>query len=91
MNYRKGDFPVAEKAAAEIVSFLPMFPQLTAEQQARVVRVLVIERNRHNERDTTQYLEGLGYRKVDEARLRQDGAVFANESGDSVFVYQSAA
>jgi FkbM family methyltransferase len=53
--------------------------------------VLVIERNRHNERDTTQYLEGLGYRKVDEARLRQDGAVFANESGDSVFVYQSAA
>jgi hypothetical protein len=148
---RKGDFPVTEKAAAEIVS-LPMFPQLTAEQQARrflwpgrnkplkrlgedyrvkesifpllrlddlnlspdfvkidvqgwelnVLRgaretilrshpVLVIERNRHNERDTTQYLEGLGYRKVDEARLRQDGAVFANESGDSVFVYQSAA
>jgi dTDP-4-amino-4,6-dideoxygalactose transaminase len=36
MNYRKGDFPAAEKAAAEIVS-LPMFPQLTAAQQARVV------------------------------------------------------
>jgi dTDP-4-amino-4,6-dideoxygalactose transaminase len=36
LNYRVGDFPVAEKAAAEIVS-LPMFPQLTAEQQARVV------------------------------------------------------
>lgn len=36
MNYRVGDFPVAERAAAEIVS-LPMFPQLTAEQQARVV------------------------------------------------------
>jgi dTDP-4-amino-4,6-dideoxygalactose transaminase len=34
-NYRKGDFPATEKAAAEIVS-LPMFPQLTAEQQARV-------------------------------------------------------
>ena len=29
MNYRKGDFPITEKAAAEIVS-LPMFPQLTA-------------------------------------------------------------
>jgi dTDP-4-amino-4,6-dideoxygalactose transaminase len=29
-------FPVAERVAAEIVS-LPMFPQLTAEQQARVV------------------------------------------------------
>ena len=36
LNYRKGDFPIAEKAAAEIVS-LPMYPQLTAEQQARVV------------------------------------------------------
>ena len=36
MNYRKGDFPATEKAAAEIVS-LPMFPQLTGEQQARVV------------------------------------------------------
>jgi dTDP-4-amino-4,6-dideoxygalactose transaminase len=35
MNYRRGDFPVTEKAAAEIVS-LPMFPQLTAEQQGRV-------------------------------------------------------
>ena len=40
MNYRQGDFPVAEKAAAEIVS-LPMFPQLTAEQQARVVEEVV--------------------------------------------------
>jgi dTDP-4-amino-4,6-dideoxygalactose transaminase len=36
LSYRPGDFPKAEKAAAEIVS-LPMFPQLTAEQQARVV------------------------------------------------------
>jgi dTDP-4-amino-4,6-dideoxygalactose transaminase len=36
-KYRTGDFPVTEKVAAEIVS-LPMFPQLTAEQQARVVK-----------------------------------------------------
>jgi dTDP-4-amino-4,6-dideoxygalactose transaminase len=36
MQYRVGDFPVTEKIAAEIVS-LPMFPQLTHEQQARVV------------------------------------------------------
>ncbi len=40
MNYRQGDFPVTEKAAAEIVS-LPMFPQLTAEQQAKVVEEVV--------------------------------------------------
>jgi len=36
-NYQAGDFPVCEKVAAEIVS-LPMFPQLTAEQQARVAQ-----------------------------------------------------
>ena len=35
LNYRPADFPVAERVAAEIIS-LPMFPQLTAEQQARV-------------------------------------------------------
>ena len=40
MNYRKGDFPATEKAAAEIVS-LPMFPQLTAEQQARVAEEIL--------------------------------------------------
>jgi dTDP-4-amino-4,6-dideoxygalactose transaminase len=40
LKYRQGDFPAAEKAAAEIVS-LPMFPQLTAEQQARVVEEIV--------------------------------------------------
>jgi dTDP-4-amino-4,6-dideoxygalactose transaminase len=35
LNYRRGDFPVAERAAAEIVS-LPMFPQLTSSQQHKV-------------------------------------------------------
>ncbi len=35
LNYSPGDFPVAERVSAEIVS-LPMFPQLTAAQQARV-------------------------------------------------------
>jgi dTDP-4-amino-4,6-dideoxygalactose transaminase len=35
LQYRIADFPAAEKAAAEIVS-LPMFPQLTREQQVRV-------------------------------------------------------
>ena len=36
LNYLPGDFPVCEKAAVEIVS-LPMYPQLTSEQQAHVV------------------------------------------------------
>jgi dTDP-4-amino-4,6-dideoxygalactose transaminase len=36
LNYRLGDFPVAERVSAEIIS-LPMFPHLTAEQQAVVV------------------------------------------------------
>jgi dTDP-4-amino-4,6-dideoxygalactose transaminase len=36
MNYKVGDFPVTERAARQIVS-LPMFPNLTAGQQARVV------------------------------------------------------
>ncbi len=35
-GYKKGDFPITEKIAVEIVS-LPMFPGLTAEQQRRVV------------------------------------------------------
>jgi dTDP-4-amino-4,6-dideoxygalactose transaminase len=36
MGFKTGDFPVTERIAPEIVS-LPMFPQLTSEQQARVV------------------------------------------------------
>ena len=36
LGYSVGDFPVCEKAAAQIVS-LPMFPQLTPQQQNRVV------------------------------------------------------
>jgi len=35
LGYQAGDFPVAERVATEIVS-LPMFPQLTTEQQALV-------------------------------------------------------
>jgi len=36
LGYQQGDLPIAERTASEIVS-LPMFPQLTAEQQSRVV------------------------------------------------------
>jgi dTDP-4-amino-4,6-dideoxygalactose transaminase len=40
LGYKKGAFPVAEKVAPEILS-LPMFPQLTADQQKRVVDQLL--------------------------------------------------
>jgi dTDP-4-amino-4,6-dideoxygalactose transaminase len=35
-GFRAGDFPVAEKAASQVLS-LPMFPELTSRQQDRVV------------------------------------------------------
>ena len=40
LGYSRGDFPVTEKLASEIVS-LPMYPQLTALQQAHVVKQVV--------------------------------------------------
>lgn len=40
LHYRPGDFPVSENVAEEIVS-LPMFPQLTSEQQAQVVQEIL--------------------------------------------------
>ena len=39
LGYKQGDFPVCEKVALQIVS-LPMFPQLTVEQRARVATQL---------------------------------------------------
>ena len=36
LNYARDDFPVATRLATEIIS-LPMFPQLSAQQQAKVV------------------------------------------------------
>jgi dTDP-4-amino-4,6-dideoxygalactose transaminase len=38
-GYKKGDLPLTEKAASEILS-LPMFPGLTAEQQRRVCQAI---------------------------------------------------
>jgi dTDP-4-amino-4,6-dideoxygalactose transaminase len=40
LNYRQGDFPVAERVSGEIIS-LPMYPQLTDGQQARVVEAVL--------------------------------------------------
>jgi dTDP-4-amino-4,6-dideoxygalactose transaminase len=40
LNYRAGDFPVAESASAEVMS-LPMFPHLTSEQQAMVAEEIL--------------------------------------------------
>ena len=40
LGYAPGAFPVCEQIAATVVS-LPMFPQLTAEQQARVVKEII--------------------------------------------------
>src|SRR5688500_18895641 len=37
LGFRAGDFPVAERVASEILS-LPMFPELSAQQQERVAR-----------------------------------------------------
>jgi dTDP-4-amino-4,6-dideoxygalactose transaminase len=59
MHYRVGDFPVAEKAAAEIVS-LPMFPQLTAEQQARVVEEVVTFTSRFARKNAEAEVTALG-------------------------------
>ncbi|MEA5456679.1 DegT/DnrJ/EryC1/StrS family aminotransferase [Sinomonas sp. JGH33] len=39
LDYREGDFPVAEEAAIQVLS-LPMFPHITPEQQRLVVDVI---------------------------------------------------
>jgi dTDP-4-amino-4,6-dideoxygalactose transaminase len=37
LNYCRGDFPVTERLASEIIS-LPMFPHITVQQQTRVAQ-----------------------------------------------------
>ncbi|MES0139244.1 DegT/DnrJ/EryC1/StrS family aminotransferase [Mesorhizobium sp. M0016] len=52
LGYKQGQFPHAEKAAAEVLS-LPMFPELTEQQQDAVVAAVIelqasVERAPHN-------------------------------------------
>jgi dTDP-4-amino-4,6-dideoxygalactose transaminase len=42
LGYRRGDFPLAEEAAARLLS-LPMHPHLTADQQERVAEIIKAE------------------------------------------------
>jgi dTDP-4-amino-4,6-dideoxygalactose transaminase len=58
LNYKPGDFPVSERAAAEIVS-LPIYPQLTTDQQDRVVEeALQFVHNRvASKRATREWIE----------------------------------
>jgi dTDP-4-amino-4,6-dideoxygalactose transaminase len=39
LGHQRGDFPAAEEAAQEMIS-LPLFPEITVEQQERVVAAL---------------------------------------------------
>ncbi|HHI69298.1 MAG TPA: transcriptional regulator, partial [Planctomycetes bacterium] len=39
LGYKEGDFPVSEKAAAEVIS-LPVYPELTSSQMERVMEAL---------------------------------------------------
>ncbi|MFY9979158.1 MAG: DegT/DnrJ/EryC1/StrS family aminotransferase, partial [Candidatus Sulfotelmatobacter sp.] len=60
LGYSAGDFPVTEKLAPEIVS-LPMFPQLTAGQQGRVIEE-IRDFARTNMRDAAEELLPAGDR-----------------------------
>jgi len=60
LGYNPGSFPVCEKIAAQIVS-LPLYPQLTAEQQARIVKEIV------RFRETQAISKGVSVESIDEA------------------------
>lgn len=52
--------------------------------------VLLVERNRHNELETMNYLKQLGYRKLDEEDLLRSGIPHIDISGDNVFAHREA-
>jgi dTDP-4-amino-4,6-dideoxygalactose transaminase len=49
LGYRAGDFPASEEAARRVLA-LPMYPELTAEQQQRVITVCASYLRRQNRR-----------------------------------------
>jgi dTDP-4-amino-4,6-dideoxygalactose transaminase len=51
LGFRSGDFPVAEQAAAQVLS-LPLFPELSHEQQRRVVNTALQSITERMSRDT---------------------------------------
>jgi len=53
LNYAPGDFPVTEQMAEEIIS-LPMFPQLTPEQQQKVVAEMIHFVGQSNDADSKE-------------------------------------
>jgi dTDP-4-amino-4,6-dideoxygalactose transaminase len=59
LNYRSGDFPAAESAAAEIVS-LPMYPQLTGDQQVAVANEILAFTSRIKHKPTESELVSSG-------------------------------
>jgi dTDP-4-amino-4,6-dideoxygalactose transaminase len=48
LGFQLGGFPIAEKSAAHILS-LPMFPELTLDQQERVVKEVLKSLSVNNE------------------------------------------
>jgi dTDP-4-amino-4,6-dideoxygalactose transaminase len=49
LGYQSGDFPAAEQASASVLA-LPMYPELTAEQQARVIGAVAAFVRKHGRR-----------------------------------------
>jgi dTDP-4-amino-4,6-dideoxygalactose transaminase/acetyltransferase-like isoleucine patch superfamily enzyme len=63
LGYSLGDYPVAESASGEILS-LPMYPQLTANQQSRVVKAVIsfsgsLPGNAHDDETMTEQAKNL--------------------------------
>jgi dTDP-4-amino-4,6-dideoxygalactose transaminase len=63
LNYSRGDFPVAESVAAEIIS-LPMFPHLTAQQQAMVAEEILVFSSKYSGKPAKSEEISLAFAKI---------------------------